>query len=177
MAYLSLAMRKKKKRKQYTSLVLLWLEILNIVDLVFQIIFHLLKYHREQYSLKKSYSLTEHTKWRMDYVNGLINESDRKCIDHLRMDKHTFLVLCSMLRTVGKLDDSKHVPLEEQVTLFLNILAHHTKNRIAHNAFKRSGWTVSEYFNKVLKGVMRLQNVLLKKPTPVEENSSDKRWK
>jgi len=72
------------------------------------------------------------------------------------MDRHTFFVLCSVLRTVGKLDDSKHVPSEEQVTLFLNILAHYTKNRIVHSAFKRPGWTVSEYFNKLLKGVMRL---------------------
>ena len=177
MARLSLATRKMKKRKQHTSLVLLWLEMLNIIDLFFQIICHLLKYHREKYSLQKSYSLTEHTKWRIDYVNGLIRESDRKCIDHLRMDRHTFFVFCSMLRTVGKLDDSKHVPLEEQVALFLNILAHHTKNRIVHSAFKRSGWTISEYFNKVLKGVMRLQSVLLKKPTPVEGNSRDERWK
>ena len=118
MARLSLAMRKRKKRKQYTSLVLIWLEILNIIDLFFQIICHLLKYHREQYSLKKSYSLTEHTKWRIDYVNGLIRESDRKCIDYLRMDRYTFFALCSMLRTIGKLDDSNYVQLEEQAVLF-----------------------------------------------------------
>jgi len=80
-----------------------------------------------------------------------------------------------MLKTIGKLDDSKYVPLEEQVALFLNILAHYTKNRIVHSAFKRSGWTVSKYFNKVLKGVMRLQSVLLKKPTPIQENSRDER--
>ena len=48
------------------------------------------------------------------------------------------------------------------MALFLNILAHHAKNRIVHDAFKRSGWTISEYFHKVLKGVIRLQSVLLK---------------
>ena len=79
----------------------------------------------------------------LQYVNGLIRESDRKCIDHLRMDRHTFFKLCSMLRTIGRLDDSKYVPLEEQVALFLNILAHHTKNQIVHDAFKRLGWTIS----------------------------------
>jgi len=82
-----------------------------------------------------------------------------------------------MLKTIGKLDDSKYVLLEEQVALFFNILAHHTKNRIVRSAFKRSGWMVSEYSNKVLKGVMRLQSVLLKKLTPIQENSRDERWK
>jgi len=81
-----------------------------------------LKYHKEKYSLKKSYSLTNHTKWRMNYVNGLIRESDRTCIDHLRMDRHTFFKLCSMQRTIGRLDDSKYMPLEEQVAFFLVFL-------------------------------------------------------
>ena len=125
MACLNLATRRPKKRKQYESLVLLWLEIFNVT---FQIICHMLKYHKEKFSLKKSYSLTEHTYWRINYVNGLIRESDTKCINHLRTDRHTFFKLFSMLITIGRLDDSKYVPLEEQVALFLNIPAHHTKN-------------------------------------------------
>ena len=137
MARLNLATRRTKKRKQFAGLVLLWLEILNVIDLFFQIICHILKYHKEKYSSEKSYSLTKHTHWRINYVNGLIRESDRKCINHLRMDRHTFFKLCGMLRAIGRLDDSKYVPLEEQVALFLNILAHHTKNRIVHDALKR----------------------------------------
>ena len=78
-----------------------------------------------------------------------------------------------MLRTIERLDDSKYMPLEEQVTLFLNTLTHNTKNRIVYDAFKRSGWTISEYFNKALKGVIRLQSLLRKKPAPIEENSRD----
>ncbi|KAJ8434775.1 hypothetical protein Cgig2_017183 [Carnegiea gigantea] len=93
------------------------------------------------------------------------------------MDRHTFFTLCSMLRTIGRLDDSEYVPLEKQVAFFLNILVHHIKNRIVHDAFKRSTWTISEYFHKVLKGVIRLQSVLLKKPEPIEENSREEQWK
>ena len=48
------------------------------------------------------------------------------------------------------------MPLEEHVALFLSILVHHTKIRIVHDAFKRLGWTIGEYFNKMLKGVIRL---------------------
>jgi len=114
----------------------------------------------------------QYIKGRIDYVNDSIHESDKKCIDHLKMDKCTFFTLC-IARTMGKLDDSKYVPLEEQIVLFFNMLVHHIKNRIVHGAFKGSRWTISEYFNKVLNGSMRLQSVLLKKPTSIQENSRD----
>ena len=64
---------------------------------------------------------------------------------------------------MGKLDDSKYVPLEEQLASFFNTLVHHTKNRIVHGAFKRSRWTISEYFNKVLNGGMRLHKCVKKR--------------
>ena len=80
------------------------------------------------YSLKRSYSLTEHIKWGIDYVNGMIRESDRKYTDQLWMDRNTFFTLCGMLKAIGKLDDSKYTPLEKQVSIFFNNLVHHTKN-------------------------------------------------
>ena len=46
------------------------------------------------------------------------------------MDRHTFTTLCFMLRTIGKLKDSKYIDVEEMVALFLHILAHHVKNQV-----------------------------------------------
>ena len=63
------------------------------------------------------------------------------------------------------------------VALFLHILAHHVKNRVIKFRFLRSGETISRHFNAVLNAVIRLQGVLLKKPEPVSENSTDERWK
>ncbi|KAK9275429.1 hypothetical protein L1049_022694 [Liquidambar formosana] len=89
----------------------------------------------------------------------------------------TFAKLCDLLRTIGKLKDTKHVTVEEMTTMFLHILAHHVKNRVIINKFMRSGETISRYFNLVLNGVIRLQSHLLKQPEAVSENSTDGRWK
>ena len=40
-------------------------------------------------------------------------------MEQLRMDRHTFITLCSMLRTMGKLKDPRYVDVEEMVALFL----------------------------------------------------------
>ena len=74
----------------------------------------------------------------------------------LRMDRHTFTILCSMLRTIGKLKDSKYVDVEEMVALFLHILAHHVKNQVIKFLFLRFGETVSRHVNAVLNAIIRL---------------------
>ncbi|CAL5384243.1 unnamed protein product [Camellia sinensis] len=64
----------------------------------------------------------------IDHLNRLVNDSDINCHDQLRMNSRIFMLLCGLVRSVG-LFDSKYVALEEQVEMFLNVLAHHTKNR------------------------------------------------
>lgn len=93
------------------------------------------------------------------------------------MDRRAFFKLYSMLIAIGESVDSKYVPLEEQVALFVNVLEHHTKNRIVYDLSRTSRWPIIEYFNKMLRGVIRLHSVLLKQPVPNEVNSTDKRWK
>ena len=66
----------------------------------------------------------------VENLNRLIYGSDIACMEQLRMDRHIFTTLCSMLRTIGKLNDSKYVDVEETVALFLHILAYHVKNRV-----------------------------------------------
>ncbi|KAL6311048.1 hypothetical protein AAG906_011933 [Vitis piasezkii] len=52
---------------------------------------------------------------RVENLNRLIYGSDIACMEQLRMDRHTFTTLCSMLCTLGKLKDSKYVDVEEMV--------------------------------------------------------------
>lgn len=156
MARLSLRSRKVRERKKSTVVLLFWMHVLNAVDWFFQLVCHMIEYQVQKYTLRKSYTLSQFSSVRMNHLSELIHESDVKCIDHLRMNRRTFSKLCIMLRTTGRMKDSRNVSLEEQVAYFLNILAHHVKNRIIRDDFKRSGWTISMYFNKVLNGVMRL---------------------
>ncbi|KAL7243005.1 hypothetical protein ACSBR1_015420 [Camellia fascicularis] len=87
----------------------------------------------------------------------------------------TFMLLCRLVRSV-ELSYSKYVIIEEQVAMFLNVLAHHTKNRKIKFNFLQSGQTVSKHFNNVLKAVLRLHGLLLKKLEPITTNCTDDRW-
>ncbi|KAH6778908.1 hypothetical protein C2S52_010145 [Perilla frutescens var. hirtella] len=82
-----------------------------------------------------------------------------------------------MLETTGQLRAARNLAVDEQVAMFFYILAHHQKNRTMKTNFLRSGETISRYFNKVLNAVLRIQDHLLKAPSPVRENSTDEKWK
>ncbi|CAL5403039.1 unnamed protein product [Camellia sinensis] len=115
-------------------------------------------------------------KQQLDHLNRLVRDNDIDCHEQLRMNRHTFLRLCGLIRTKG-VSDSKYVVLEEKVAMFLTVLGHHHKNRNVKFNFMRSGQTVSKYFNDVLKAVLRLQGVLLKTPEPITAGCTDDRWR
>lgn len=89
------------------------------------------------------------------------------------MDRNAFAHLCQLLTTRGGLLDDGFVTIEEQVAIFLNILEHHTKNRSIQVRFYRSRETISRYVHRVLGAVMRLQDMLFVKPTPVANDCTD----
>ncbi|KAK2657379.1 hypothetical protein Ddye_010431 [Dipteronia dyeriana] len=95
----------------------------------------------------------------------------------LRINRLAFTNLCTMLENRGGLRASRYLQIDEQVAMFLHILAHHVKNRVIKFQFMRSGETVSKYFHNVLYSVIRLHGELLKCPEPVDENSTDERWR
>ena len=112
----------------------------------------------------------------MSFVNSLLG-SDVHSISQLRMDRRTFGILCELLHHDDYIKKDVNVTLEEQVCIFLHILAHHAKNRTIVTRFYRSGKTISRYFNLVLNGVLRLHETLLRHLDPVPENCTDDRWK
>ncbi|KAJ9535156.1 hypothetical protein OSB04_un001763 [Centaurea solstitialis] len=68
------------------------------------------------------------------------------------------------------------LPLRSKLLFFLNIIAHHTKNRCLQ-VRNRSGETISRHVHRVLSALLRLQDVLFTKPTPIEDDCTDRRWK
>ena len=84
---------------------------------------------------RSSYRLSQ----QMNVLYELIYESDVKCLSQLRMDRQTFYKLCKLLREKGGFVGSRKLSPEEMLAMFLNILAHHTKNRVIKFNFKRSG--------------------------------------
>ncbi|KAK6151365.1 hypothetical protein DH2020_014000 [Rehmannia glutinosa] len=92
------------------------------------------------------------------------------------MTRGAFAKLCYLLKHMGGLRDSRYVSIKEKVALFLSVLAHHNKNRIVWFDFKRSGQTISRHFHDVLNAVLRLHNLLLVNPEPVDDNCTIPRW-
>ncbi|KAK0576518.1 hypothetical protein LWI29_018811 [Acer saccharum] len=93
------------------------------------------------------------------------------------MDRNAFAMLCELLKTRGGLLDDGNVTIEEQVATFVHILAHHVKNRSIQVRFYRSGETISRYVHRVLLALLRLEDVLFVKPTPVPDDCTDSRWR
>lgn len=78
-----------------------------------------------------------------------------------------------MIGQVGGLKSTKHINIDEQLTMTLYILIHHKKNRVVKFDFSRSGESVSRYFNKVMLSILRLHNLLTKTPEPIPTNGTD----
>ncbi|XP_057775531.1 uncharacterized protein LOC130994506 [Salvia miltiorrhiza] len=111
------------------------------------------------------------------HLNRLISNNDIDCIANLRMDRNTFGRLCRILRELGGLVDGRFVTVEEQVAMFLSVLAHHKKNRIVRFDFWRSGQTISYYVHAVLGAILKIHGIFLSKPEPVNDDSTDPRWR
>ncbi|XP_028793577.1 uncharacterized protein LOC114749250 [Neltuma alba] len=163
-----------EEKRELLRVLLLWVSMAEAVQGLFFCICMSIMLRRQR---------VKHITYQMDffakrsYLTRMVSTSDVACFNLLRMNRATFDRLCYMLRDVGGLKPSKHMLIDEQVAIFLHILAHHVKNRVIQHNFGRSGETISRYFNLVLNGMMRLGNMLLKKPEPVPEDSNDDKWK
>lgn len=110
-------------------------------------------------------------------MEDLVYGSDKNCIIHLRMDRHTFSKLVELLSTIGRLEDTKNMRVDEMVVLFILVVSHHQKNRVVKERLRRSGETVSRVVNKVVSAMMLLTPTLMKKMEAVSLESNDYRWK
>ncbi|XP_057793629.1 uncharacterized protein LOC131010223 [Salvia miltiorrhiza] len=132
---------------------------------------------RKRGSYMPAFSMIERIPDQNRHMNRLVGVSDVDCLANLRMDRNTFGRLCTLLRESGGLSDGRHIRVEEQVAMFLSVLAHHKKNRVVRFDFWRSGQTVSRFVHLVLKAVLKLHVVLFVKPVPVPDDCTDSRWR
>jgi hypothetical protein len=127
MARLSLTTRDMIKKKKLTSVLMFWLDMLSVVIALFELLC-VMEYRMRKKSLRARYVIDFYS--RKGDIRRLIYESDEICYDHFRIDKNAFSKLCNMLEARGGLKATKHMLIDEQVAMFLYILAHHIKNRI-----------------------------------------------
>lgn len=169
------------KSARYAVILLMIEEIINAYMFQVCAIVHVLLRRRfrkrKRVSEARPYSMIQRFPTQIARLNRMILDSDIDCIGNLRMDRNCFGRLCVVLKQLGGLEDGKYVSVEEQVALFLGIIAHHKKNATVSFNFWRSGQTISYYVHHVLKAILKLHGVFLQKPTPVQEDCTDPRWK
>ncbi|KAL8527907.1 hypothetical protein ACS0TY_005643 [Phlomoides rotata] len=172
---LSHAMRKR-------VVILLVEEIINQTIIIFVVLSYVLSLNngrrvRRRVGTAQPYGMLSRIPNKLVHMNRLFLGTDADCISNLRMDRNSFGRLCFLMRELGGLVDHRYVSVEEQVSMFLYILAHHKKNRGVKFDYQRSGQTVSHYIHIVLKAVLGMHTLFLVKPTPVPDDSTDPRWK
>nr|KAJ0200377.1 hypothetical protein LSAT_V11C600314020 [Lactuca sativa] len=161
-----LKMNRQKRTKKLAAFSTLWIEIINLVNWYFQLVSIIIAVYIFMCPTRPRYKMLYPE--RKQYMQRLVYESDETCTQQLRMNRVTFVKLCRMVEIDGKLKASRYLQIDEQVAIFLYVLAHH---------FRRSGETISKHFNNVLNAVIRLEKELFKKPEPISETSTDERWK
>lgn len=123
------------------------------------------------------YSMIDHIPYQIIEMRRLVGRYDSDCIDNLRRDRNTFGRLCLFFKKYRGLTEDKFFSIEEQITMFLCVLSHHTKNWIVKYGFRLSGQTISHYVHLVLSSILQLYSILLVKPTLVPEDNNNLRWK
>ncbi|XP_073133499.1 uncharacterized protein [Henckelia pumila] len=113
----------------------------------------------------------------LTHLRRIIDAGDYQCVVNLRMKWNAFGRLCFLLTNIGGVVHSRYVSVEENIAMFLSILAHHKKNRVAGHDYMRSGQTISAHFHEVLNAMLKLYKILLVKPTAVDENCTNDTWK
>ncbi|XP_042489669.1 putative nuclease HARBI1 [Macadamia integrifolia] len=106
--------------------------------------------------------------------NVIVGQS---CIDMLRMTDNCFHRFVHIFRGTGRLNDTKHCNVEEQIAMFLHILGHNERNRAIVHTYERSGETVSRYFQLVLDELLDMQDLFIrpaKNETPIYITSNNK---
>ncbi|XP_042027523.1 uncharacterized protein LOC121774718 isoform X2 [Salvia splendens] len=132
---------------------------------------------RKRSQIVRPYSILNRVPAQESHMERLVGTTDIDCLVNLRMDRNAFRKLRRMLRELGFLLDKQFVCIEEQVAIFLGVLAHHKKNRIVRFNFQRSWHTVSVYVHKVLKAILRMQSRFIAKQEPIKDDCVDYRWK
>ncbi|CAN0914691.1 hypothetical protein LINGRAHAP2_LOCUS28704 [Linum grandiflorum] len=98
-----------------------------------------------------------------DWVRELLHNHPERIYEQLRMDKHILLKFCEELKANG-LQPSKNITVEEQVAMFLMILAHSNSSLDNAEQFQHSTATVSKYFRIVLHAVNRFEKLVIVPP-------------
>ena len=117
MARLSLNTRENMRKKRMATLFTYWTHITNVCVWFFELVHNILKKNYTTMSLQAQLYVLDFFRSRQ-IVHRLVYESDATSLDNLRVTRHAFTKLCTMLQTIGGLRGSKYLCVDEQVAMF-----------------------------------------------------------
>ena len=106
----------------------------------------------------------------ISHLNRLVGITDNDSLVNFRMDQNAFGNLCSMFRRYGSLLNKRFLYVEEQMAIFLGVLAYHKKNRVIHFDYWRSGQIVSKYTYKALLAILKMHTLFIVTPKPIQDD-------
>ncbi|KAL4556205.1 hypothetical protein LXL04_038849 [Taraxacum kok-saghyz] len=86
------------------------------------------------------------------------------CRDQIRMSEHAFKKLCIILQHDGGLRPTQRMSVVEQVARFLHIVGNDFRNRFVSSLYRRSKFTTSRCFHRVLCAVIALETHFIQQP-------------
>ncbi|KAF3524222.1 hypothetical protein F2Q69_00048562, partial [Brassica cretica] len=95
-----------------------------------------------------------------DYIQNALKEDPEHFRSLYRMYPSSFEKFCDLIRMKTGLRDTRNICIEEMVTRFLLIVGQGSKYGYTRDIFKRSKFTISENFHKVLRALNTLAHAL-----------------
>ncbi|XP_077246499.1 uncharacterized protein LOC143886413 [Tasmannia lanceolata] len=92
-------------------------------------------------------------------------ERDEHCHNLLRMNVKCFRRFVNIFKESGTLKGTVHCSIDEQVVIFLHTIAHNLRNCCVKVYCRRSGETISHYFNKVLRAILSMVDQFIIPPS------------
>jgi len=99
-----------------------------------------------------------------EYIQNVLTEDPEHFRGLYRMYPDVFLDLCTLIREKTSLRDTRWISVEEMLATFLLIVGQSTRYILPRDVFKRSSFTISQSFNKILRALNSIGPSLMAKP-------------
>lgn len=98
------------------------------------------------------------------HVQIILNGKPVICHQLLCIEQHVFRRLYMYFREKNFLEDNKYILVEEQLVMFIIVIAHAHTNNVIHDRFQHSGETIHRHFHQVLIVMMLFEKDVIKRP-------------
>ncbi|WCJ40894.1 hypothetical protein M5689_021793 [Euphorbia peplus] len=100
-----------------------------------------------------------------DYIHAILNEDPAHFRQVYRMYPDVFLKLCKIIRENTFLQDTRFICIEEMLASFLLIIGQNSRYCLVRKTFNRSHFSISQSFNKILRGLNKIAVDMMAKPS------------